>query len=89
MTVLAKRKPYPQQLYSICHFSIIKIIIVHQLTQLVVSWETFISHECFKGLQIFSDPQEEGEPSRQQRDPEVKQKRLMFLCLLLMKEALG
>ena len=37
-----------------------------------MSWETFIAHESFKGPQIFADPQEEGEPSRQQKEPESK-----------------
>ena len=32
MIVLAKRKPYPQQLNSIYHFPVIKINVVHQLT---------------------------------------------------------
>ena len=72
--MIAKRKPYPQQLNSIYHFSIIKIIVLHQLTQFGIPWETFIAHECFKGPQIFSDPQEEGEPSEQQKEPERKTK---------------
>lgn len=72
MTLIAKIKPYPHQLNSIYHFSVIKIVVLHQLTQLGVSWETFIAHECFKGPQIFSDPQEEGEPSGQQKGPKSK-----------------
>jgi len=72
MTIITKRKPYPQQLNSIYHFSVIKIVVLHQLTQLEVSWETFIALECFKGSQIFSDPQEGGEPSRKQKELENK-----------------
>lgn len=72
MNVITKRKPYPQQLNSIYHFAVIKIIIVHQLTQLGVPWETFIAHEIFKGPKIFADPQEEGEPSGQQKELERK-----------------
>jgi len=55
-TVIPKRKPYPQQLNNIYHFVVIKVIVLHQLTQLGVSWETFIAHESFKGPKIFADP---------------------------------
>jgi len=72
MTVIAKRKSYPQQLNRIYHFSVIKIIVLHHLTQFGMPWETFIAHECFKGPQIFLDPQEEGQPSGQQKEPENK-----------------
>jgi len=37
-----------------------------------VPWKNFIAHECFKGPQIFSDPQEEGESFRQQKENESK-----------------
>ena len=37
-----------------------------------MSWENFIAHECFKGPQIVLDPQEEGETSEQQKEPESK-----------------
>ena len=56
MTVIAKIKPYLQHLNSIYHFAVMKIIVLHQLTQLGVSWETLIAHESFKGPQIFVDP---------------------------------
>ena len=64
MTVITKRKPYPEQLNSIYDFAVIKIVVLHQLTQLGVPWETFIAHESFKGPQIFAKPQEEARPSR-------------------------
>lgn len=61
MKIIAKRKPYLQQLNSIYHFSLIKIVVLNQLNQLGMPWETFISHEVFKGPQIFSSVhQEEG-----------------------------
>ena len=72
MTVISKRKPYPQHLNSIYHFAVIKIVVLHHLTQLGVSWEIFIAHESFKGPQIFVDPQEDGEPFGQQKEPESK-----------------
>ena len=72
MIVIAKRKPYSQQLNNIYHFSIIKIFVLHQLIQLGVPWETFIAHEIFKGPQMFAEPQEEVGSSAQQREHESK-----------------
>jgi hypothetical protein len=64
MAHIVKKKPYPQQLNSIYHYSLIKIIVLHQLNLLNMPWETFISHEMFKGPQIFSSVHhEEGGPS--------------------------
>jgi len=60
-----------QQYLSLCYH---QNYCVHQLTQLGVSWETLIAHESFKGTQIFAEPQEEGEPSRQQKELESKTK---------------
>lgn len=71
MTVISKRKPYPQQLNSICHFAVIKIIILHQLTQLGVSWETFITHEIFRKVNL----------SGNKKSLKAKLMRLIFLCL--------
>ena len=69
----AKKKPYPQQLNNIYHFSLIKIVVLHQLNQLGMPWETFISHEVFKGPQIFSSVhQEEGEPSGHEQAKEAE-----------------
>lgn len=57
------RKPYPQHLNNIYHYSLIKIIGLHQLSLLNIPGETFIAHEIFKGLQIPSPVhQEEGGP---------------------------
>jgi len=73
MLVIAKRKPLTQQLNSIYHFSVIKIIVLHQLNQLGIPWETFISHEVFKGPKIISSVhQEEGEPSGHEQVKEAE-----------------
>jgi len=64
MAHYVKKKPYPQQLNSIYHFYVIKIIVLHELNLLNIPWETFISHEAFKVPQVFSSVhQEEGGPS--------------------------
>lgn len=64
MALIVKKKPYPQQLTSIYDYSLIKIIVLHQLNLLNMPWETFISHDMFKGPQIFSSVHhEEGGPS--------------------------
>ena len=61
---LVQKKPYPQQLNNIYHYSLIKIIVLHHLNLLNIPWETFIAHEMFKGPQIPSPVhQEEGGPS--------------------------
>lgn len=73
MAHIVKRKPYPQQLYSIFHYSLIKIVVLHQLNLLNMPWETFISHEMFKGTQIFSSVHhEEGGPSRHENVKETE-----------------
>ena len=64
MAHIVNRKPYPQQLYNIFHYSLIKMIVLHQLNLLNMPWETSISLEMFKGTQIFSSlHHEEGGPS--------------------------
>ena len=76
-----KKKPYPQQMNRIYHFSLIKIIVLHQLNRLNIPWKTFISHEFFKGPQIFSSVhQEEGGPSRHEQVKETETVRVkMFV----------
>ena len=37
---------------SLYHYSLIKIIVLHHLSLLKISWETFISHDIFRGPQI-------------------------------------
>jgi len=68
-----KKKPYPYQMNSIYHFSLINIIVLHQLNRLNIPWEAFISHEVFKGPQIFSSVhQEEGGPSGHEQVKETE-----------------
>lgn len=73
MALYVKKKPYPQQLNNIFHYSLIKIIALHQLNLLNMPWETFISHEMFKDPQIFSSVhQEERGPSGHKKVKEIK-----------------
>ena len=37
---------------SLYHYSLIKMIVLHHLSLLNISWETFIAHEIFRGPQI-------------------------------------
>lgn len=52
MTTLVQRKPPHQQYNSIYHFALIKIVVLHQLNLLNVSWEDFISHEVFTSPKV-------------------------------------
>lgn len=67
MTTLVQRKPPHQQYNNIYHFALIKIVVLHQLSLLNVSWEDFISHEVPTGS-LAPPPvfHEAGEPSHQQ-----------------------
>lgn len=63
MEFFVNKKPYAQQLTSIYHFSLTKIIVLHELNLLNMPWDFFISHDIFKVPQIFSSvPREEGGP---------------------------
>jgi len=45
---------------------LIKIVVLHQLSLLNISWDTFISHEVFKSPQVTPSVfQVEGGPSNQ------------------------
>ena len=49
---------------SIYHYSLIKMIVLHHLNLLNISWETFISNDIFNGPQIPpSVPQKAERPS--------------------------
>ena len=52
MTTLVQTKPPHQQYSNIYHFALIKIVVLHQLSLLNVSWEDFISHEVFIGPHV-------------------------------------
>jgi len=73
MTTLVQRKLPQQQYNNIYHFALIKIVVLHQLDLLNISWEDFISHEDLTGPQeppsVFH---EAGEPSHQYDIHETK-----------------
>ena len=52
MTTLVQEKTPQQQYNSIYHFSLIKIVVMHQLGLQDISWEDFISHEFFTAPQV-------------------------------------
>lgn len=73
MTTVVQRKPLHQQYNNIYHFALIKIVVLHQLSLLNVSWEDFISHEVFTGPQVPPSVfHEAGEPSHQQEVHETQ-----------------
>ena len=47
MASTVQKKASPQQIPSLFHHSLIKIIFLHQLEKKGVSWESFISHADF------------------------------------------
>ena len=64
MAHFVQKKPYPQQMSSLYHYSLIKMIVLHHLSLLNISWETFIYHDIFRGPQIPPPvSQEAGGPS--------------------------
>ena len=73
MTTLVQKKPPQQQYNNIYHFSLIKIVVLHQLDLMNISWEDFIAHEVFTGPQV--PPvvfHEVGGPSHQQEIHETQ-----------------
>ena len=64
---MLQRKTPAQQYRSLCHYGLIQLIVLHQLTQQGISWEEFISREFFTAPpQPHPEViQEEGEPSQQ------------------------
>ena len=73
MTFLVQKKTPAQQHRSIYHYALIKIVVVHQLTQQGITWEDFISRDLFTAPQpppeIVHDA---GEPSHQLDIPEIE-----------------
>ena len=64
MAHFVQKKPCPQQMSNIYHYSLIKMIVLHHLSLLNISWETFIAHDIFRGPQIPPPmSQESGGPS--------------------------
>ena len=58
MAHFVQKKPYPQQMSSLYHYSLIKIIVLHHLSLLNISWENLLLmtssgvlkflHQCLK-----------------------------------------
>ena len=47
MVSVMHRKTPAQQYRSLCHYGLIQLVVLHQLTQQGISWEEFISCELF------------------------------------------
>ena len=60
-----QHKTPQQQLNSVYHFSLIKILVVHQMGLQGITWDDFISRDLFSTSQVLSKVKHEGEPSRQ------------------------
>ena len=73
MKIFVQKKSPAQQHRSIYHYALIKIVVVHQLTQQGITWEDFISRDLFTApqppLEVVHD---EGEPSHQPDIPEIE-----------------
>ena len=65
MTTLVQHKTPQQQLNSVYHFALIKILVVHQLEVQGITWDDFISRDFFRASQGLSEVKHEGGPSHQ------------------------
>ena len=65
MTTLVQHKTLQQQLNSVYHFSLIKILVVHQLGLQAITKDDFISRDFFTASQRLSEVKHEGGPSHQ------------------------
>ena len=73
MTFLVQKKTLAQQHRSIYHYALIKIMVVHQLTQQGIAWEDFISRDFFTASQPPPEVvHDEGEPLHQPDIPEIE-----------------
>lgn len=64
MAYIVQKNPYPQQMNSLYHHSLIKMVVLHHLNLVNISWETFITNDIFRGPQIPpSVSQESRKPS--------------------------
>ena len=64
MNTFMQHKTPQQQLNSVYHFALIKILVVHQLGLQGITWDDFISRDLFSTSQVLSEVKHEGEPSR-------------------------
>ena len=51
MLYIVQKRDYPQQMQSIFHHSLIKMVVMHQIHQKDIPWETFIANEVFTSPQ--------------------------------------
>jgi len=66
MNTFMQHKTPQQQLNSVYHFSLIKILVVHQLGLQGITWDDFISRDLFSTSQVLSKVEHEiGGPSHQ------------------------
>jgi len=65
MTTFIQHKTPKQQLNSVYHFTLIKILVVHQLGVQGITWDDFISRDFFKVSWGLSEVKHEGGPSHQ------------------------
>jgi len=72
MTTLVQQKPPQQQLNSVYHFALIKILVVHQLGLQGITWDDFISRDFFRAPERVSEVRHEGEPSQQYEHHETR-----------------
>ena len=63
MTTFIHHKTPQQQLNNVYHFSLIKILVVHQLGLQGITWDDFISRDFFKASRRVIEVKHEGEPS--------------------------
>ena len=55
MTTLVQHKTPQQQLNSVYHFALIKILVVHQLGLQGITWDDFMSRDFFRASQGLSE----------------------------------
>ena len=51
MSYIVQKRPPSQQMQSLFHHSLIKMIVLHHLEQQGIPWEVFITHDVFKNPQ--------------------------------------
>ena len=51
MSSIARRRNPTQQMHSLFHHSLIKMMVLHQLEQQGIPWDVFITHEDFTNAQ--------------------------------------
>jgi len=66
MNTFMQHKTPQQQLYSVYHFALIRILVDHQLGLQGITWDDFISRDLFNTSQVLSEVEHEiGGPSHQ------------------------